>query len=209
MPVDVEWTPGRFVPVDLLGEEGPVVLLAPGAGTSRAALTDLAGALAVRRLRVATFDYPYRVEGRRVPDRLPVLSAAHRAVADRVAAETGEHPILGGRSMGGRVATLLAADGYPCRGVVCLSYPLHPVGRPDELRVDHLGSIRVPLLFIRGSRDAMSRRDLFDRWVRADPRVEVFDLPGGDHSLRVPGRSPVEVVEEVASAIAGWVGSLP
>ena len=105
-----------------------------------------------------TFEYAYRAAGRPFPDRQPKLLAVHRAAARRLRDEVGERLVLAGRSMGGRMSTILAAEGEPCAAVVVYGYPLHPPGKPDRLRVDHLPRIPVPALFISGDHDALARR---------------------------------------------------
>ncbi|MEX2279699.1 MAG: alpha/beta fold hydrolase [Acidimicrobiia bacterium] len=157
-------------------------LFAHGAGTDQdhRSIVGIADALAERGVRVVTFNYPYTESGRRAPDRPPVLLECHRAVASAV----GGPLFLGGRSMGGRIATMLAAEGYPSRGVVLYAYPLHPAGRPEKLRVAHLPEVSVPMLFFRGSRDALSRSDLFDAHIRPLRGAYVVDMEGADHSFR-------------------------
>lgn len=206
---ELEWRDGRRIPIEVTGD-GPPVLLAHGAGTSRdhPSTVLLRDALAARGLAVATFDYPYRAEGRKPPDRMPTLLAAHRAASGWLADQAGEPPVLAGRSMGGRVGSMLAAEGEPCRAVVCYAYPLHPAGKPDRLRVDHLGDLPVPMLAIQGTRDALARADLVDRHLRPLPKVTVIDLDGADHSYRVRGRSPDDVAGEVAERTVAWLGEL-
>jgi predicted alpha/beta-hydrolase family hydrolase len=107
-------------------------------------------------LPVRRMEFPYRAEGRRAPDRAPKLIAAIRAEAERFVDELGCEPAalaFGGRSMGGRMCSLAIAEGLAAAAVVLLSYPLHPPGKPDRLRVDHIGELRVPTLFVNGDRD--------------------------------------------------------
>ena len=160
---------------------------------------------------MASFDYPYITEGRRAPDPEKTLLQCHRAAAASFADRTGQGPgriVLGGRSMGGRMASRLAASGYPCRALVLYAYPVHPAGRPDRLRVEHLPDIEVPILSFRGSNDSMSRPDEYDRWVRPLPTVTTMDLEGVDHGWRAKGRSIGEVVEEVAEETVSWLDGL-
>lgn len=110
--------------------------------------------------------------------------------------------------MGGRMATMLVADGYPARGVVLYAYPLHPAGRPERLRVDHLPRVGVPMLFFQGSRDALSRADLFDRHVRPLPGVTVVDMEGADHSFRGKAWPEPDLHAFLAEHTARWIGSI-
>ncbi len=201
----MEWAPGARVGVDVVGDGRVVVVLAHGAGGHRGhpTVVGLRDALAARGLRVVTFDYPYASEGRRMPDRAPTLVACHRAVVEWTRDAWGGDLVLAGRSMGGRVASVLVADGTLCSALVLYAYPLHPPGRPDRLRVDHLDSVTVPTLVLQGSRDAFSRPDLFDLHIRS--RFDVVDVDGADHSFEVKGQAPGEVHAFVAAATVSWL----
>jgi hypothetical protein len=127
------------------------------------AMQALAARLGALRLDVVRFDFPYRTHGRRLPDPMPVLQAAYTEAIHQVIHEySPRRLILGGRSMGGRVATMLAAQGFACDGLLLFAYPLHPDGKPEKLRDAHLPSIRVPVLCINGARDRLCRRDLME-----------------------------------------------
>ncbi|MDH3308293.1 MAG: dienelactone hydrolase family protein, partial [Acidimicrobiia bacterium] len=122
-----------------------------------------------------------------------------------------ERVILAGRSMGGRMGTYLAADGVPMDGLILFAYPLHPAGRPEKLRKDHLPDIEVPMLFVVGTRDALATMDLYDRWVRPLPGVTTVEIEDGDHSFRVrkaSGRTNEQATQEVVAAAVEWLGSL-
>jgi predicted alpha/beta-hydrolase family hydrolase len=168
--------------VEGAGERG--VLLAHGAGTDQdhPVIVATRSALAKGGVRVMTFNYPYSEAGRSRPDSTERLLACHRAALAKLQARCPAGIFLAGRSMGGRMGTYLAAEGAEVLGVICYGYPLHPPGRPEQLRIDHLGRIRVPMLFFQGDRDALSRSDLFDRHVRALANATVVDLKA-DHSL--------------------------
>lgn len=176
------------------------LLLAHGAGGDRdhrllVALEDHLD-LPVRR-----FDFPYRKQGRRPPDRAPKLIAAMVEEAGSFAEEAGIRPdqlALGGRSMGGRIASMAVAGGLPAAALVMLSYPLHPVGKPDRLRVEHFPDIRVPILFCNGDRDPFGTPGEVDREIAAiSGPVTVHWLEGQRHDPK-PTHDP-EIVETVAA----------
>jgi uncharacterized protein len=151
-------------------------------------------------LDVVRFDFPYRERGRRIPDPMPVLQAAF---ADAVECARRDHPagwlILGGRSMGGRVATMLAAQGFACDGLLLFAYPLHPDGKPEKLRDAHLPAIRVPVLCINGSEDRLCRRDLMERVM------ETVNAPWRMHWIEGAGHSFNDIPE---AEIRAWIAAL-
>jgi predicted alpha/beta-hydrolase family hydrolase len=162
---------------------------------------------------VVRFNFPYREKGGGRPDPMPRLEECIAAVAtharDRIAPEL---LILGGRSMGGRAASMLVAEQFPCEGLLLLSYPLHPAGQPEKLRDGHLAKIKVPVLCLNGTRDALCQRDLMEGVVaRLGARWAMHWLEGADHSFHVlksSGRTDSDVLEEVADASSAWVSSL-
>lgn len=184
------------------------VVLFPGAGSdsSHPSLVAIERALAPHR--VVRADFPYRLAGRKAPDRTPVLLAA---VREQIAALPDDEPlVLGGRSMGGRMCSLIAAgaDGEPppsnLKGLVLVCYPLHPPGKPDQRRVEHLPDIRVPTLFISGDRDAFGTPDELRRWTATMPsraKVEHLFLEGRDHSLKNADHT-------IAGAVTDFAGRL-
>lgn len=209
----VNWAPGRSVTARVWpGSSG--VLLAHGAGTDQhhRLVTGIAERLSAADTGVITFDYPYRAEGRGAPDRTDVLLACHRVMVGFATEVFGVSPIIGGRSMGGRIATMLAAeDAPPVAGVVAYAYPLHPAGKPDRLRVEHLAAIERPLLMVIGERDAMCTAELYDRHVRPLPNITTHVLSGADHSWRVlkrSGRDPEDVFDEAAEATLRWASGI-
>jgi uncharacterized protein len=204
----VSWS-GGSVTARVYAESDITVLLAHGAGTNQdhRLMVGLAGALAESGLGVITFNYPYTEAGRRAPDRAAVLLDCHRAVASWASGRTGRL-FLAGRSMGGRMATILAADGLAMTGVVAYAYPLHPAGKPERLRVEHLPRMGVPALFFQGDKDTLARSDLFDTHIRALHGADVVDLIGVDHSWRAKGRTEAQLLAEVASATEAWIGRL-
>jgi hypothetical protein len=165
------------------------------------------------------FDYPYRQAGRKAPDRPPVLEAATREAAAQLAQDTGLAPerlVLGGRSMGGRYCSMVAGhdtDPVPALGLVLLGYPLHPAGKPEQLRTAHFPRLTMPVLFLSGDRDALAPRPALEEAARAIPGPVTFHwLTGADHGYRVPkssGRVPADVLDEVAEVTAAWVAALP
>lgn len=202
----MRWREGE-VSGRLIGRSGSGVLLAHGAGVDQdhPRLVSLRDALAGHGLTVMTFNYPYRERGARRPDPLPRLLACHRAAADLLTTRVDE-VFLAGRSMGGRVATQLAAEAYPAAGVILYAYPLHPAGKEDQLRIDHLGKVSIPMLFFQGTGDALSRMELFDRHIRPRPGVTVEILEGADHGFRIRGVDPAAVTDRLASVTAAWIG---
>jgi predicted alpha/beta-hydrolase family hydrolase len=169
-----------------------------------------AAALASRGVDVLTFNFPYTNAGRRAPDRAPVLETCFRAVVAHARALprlAGHAVFIGGKSMGGRMATHLAAQGLEgLRGVVVLGYPLHPPGKPDRLRVEHLPEITVPVLVVQGERDAFGApEELRPHLARVPGGATVHSVPGGDHSLGVRGVKPERLREELAAVIVAWI----
>ncbi|HYA01361.1 MAG TPA: alpha/beta family hydrolase [Candidatus Binatia bacterium] len=165
------------------------MLLTPGAGASSGHPTLLAvdRAASARGLAVERIDFPYRLAGRRAPDSPAVLARTVRdaaaVLAARLEADTGRL-VLGGRSMGGRVCSEVVAGGLAAAGLVLISYPLHPPGRPDRPRVEHLGSVRVPCLFVSGTRDAFGTpEELRAATARIAGPVSHAWIEGGDHGL--------------------------
>jgi predicted alpha/beta-hydrolase family hydrolase len=178
------------------------LLLAPGAGADRtqAALVAVDEAVGALGVVVRRMDFPYRQAGRRAPDRTPVLLAAVRAEAAGLA--TGaKRLVLGGRSMGGRMCSMAVAEGLPAAGLVLISYPLHPPGRPDRSRTDHLPDLRVPSLWVSGTRDAFGTvAELEEATAVVPGPVTWVWIDGGDHGRR--GRDA-----RVAAVVADWVAT--
>lgn len=180
----------------------PILVFAHGAGGHRddRGMQASARALEAAGLDVRRFNFGYREQGRRIPDPMPVLKKAYEAALAREHAE-GRRLFLGGRSMGGRVATMLAADGFPCDGLILLAYPLHPAGKPEKLRDAHLPRIRVPVLCFNGTRDALCTRALMEKAlepVRAPWHMHWIE--GADHSL---GRA--KDVAEIGELTRAWL----
>jgi uncharacterized protein len=192
-----------------------MVVLAHGAGAGMDGdfLRTVARDLAARGRCVVRFNFPYAENGRKSPDRQPVLEATWSAVLDHLASEGEQRPlVLGGKSMGGRIAVSVVAGCARCDGLLFLGYPLHPPGRPDRLRVEHLGRVSVPMLFIAGTRDPLCSLDLLEQTVdRLGDQAGIARIQDGDHSFRVrrsSGRSTEEAWREVADAANAWIEGL-
>jgi predicted alpha/beta-hydrolase family hydrolase len=197
-------------------ESRAALILAHGAGAGQRSpfMVAFARALAALGIDVVTFNFPYIEQRRRLPDRRPVLDACYRAVVDaaiRDVASARSALFVGGKSMGGRIATHIAAadPSLPAAGLVLLGYPLHPPGRAHERRDAHLGSIRRPILCIQGSRDAFGTPAELEPILSAlSPPATLHVVAGGDHSFRVPkgaARSQAAVYDEIQNMIVGWM----
>lgn len=197
------------VPAVLEGDGQTGILLATGAGAGQdhPGVAGLRTRLAASGYRVMTFEYAYRAAGRHFPDRQPKLLAVHRAAARRLRDEVGERLVLAGRSMGGRMSTILAAEGEPCAAVVVYGYPLHPPGKPDRLRVDHLPRIPVPALFISGDHDALAPPEAIRRHLEPLPAATVAWIEGADHSFRRRGTAPEAMLDELARITTEWLSA--
>jgi predicted alpha/beta-hydrolase family hydrolase len=197
---------------------GLVLAHGAGAGQQSRFMIETARAFAARGITTATFDFPYMSKGRSAPDKAPVLEACWREALD--AARTHEAfarlPLfIGGKSMGGRIASQVAAQGIDgIAGLVYLGYPLHPPGRPEQRRDKHLPDIKEPMLFVQGSRDefgtAAEIRELLPRLNR---HTTLFEVADGDHSfkirVKIAGRSQQAVIDETYDAVAAFVSPAP
>ena len=198
------------------GADRAVFVCAHGAGGSMSDRSTLgaANALRSRGIGVVRFNFLYKEKGSGRPDPMPKLMATISAVVDRTRAELGSpRPlIIGGRSMGGRAASMMAADGYDADGLLLLAYPLHPPGQPEKLRDAHLPRIAMPVLCINGTRDPFCTPALMERVVKTVTAPwEMHWLDGADHSFHVlksSGRNDAAVLAEVADAGERWIGTL-
>lgn len=206
--VAIEWEGGE-VSGRLAGEGATGILLAHGAGVDQdhSLIVGLRDGLARAGQTVLTFNYPYTERGSRSPDRAPKLVACHRGAADYLRPRV-DLLFLAGRSMGGRIATHLVAEGDPAAGVILYAYPLHPAGKPEKLRVAHLPDVHVPLLFFQGTNDALSRLELFDRHIRPLPNSTVEILDGANHSFRGKGWTPESILELLVGRTVAWIGEV-
>ena len=198
--IPVEWDQGVVTGV-VEGSGGHGVLLAHGAGTDQdhPSIVGLRQGLAAGGVTVMSFNYPYTERGAKRPDSQEKLLACHRAAADRLAEMVGDL-YLAGRSMGGRMGTYLAADGYHASALILYAYPLHPAGKPEKLRVDQFGSIEVPMLFLQGTNDALSRMELFEEHIAPLPNAEIDLLEGAGHSPRGGGWNVESMTERYVSS---------
>jgi predicted alpha/beta-hydrolase family hydrolase len=196
---------------------GITLILGHGAGASQTSgfMVQFATALAARGIDAVTFNFVYSEARKRVPDRNDKLEACYRKVIDAVRdrahrSDDGGKLFIGGKSMGGRIASqVAAADHDGVAGLVFLGYPLHPPGNPEKLRTRHWPAIEVPMLFIQGSRDAFGTPD------ELRPPMEMLKAPadlvvieGGDHSFKVPKKAPMpqtQVDEFVRDEVARWL----
>jgi len=178
------------------------LLLTPGAGADRGQPSLVAIEDALAPVPVERMDFPYRKAGRKAPDKAPVLVAAVVEGATALAQRTGLSPdrlVLGGRSMGGRICSMAVAEGLPALGLALISYPLHPPGRPDRMRTEHLPALDVPCLFVSGTRDVFGTPDELEAATATIPGpVTHVWLEGGDHGLRRRDA-------EVAAVVRDWV----
>ncbi len=195
------------------------LVLAHGAGTDQRhrAMTTLATGIAAQGVDVVTFNFLYTEQHRRSPDRSPVLEQTWTAVVEGMAGNLpADHRlVVGGKSMGGRIASMVLA--HPpataawtrVSGLVLLGYPLHPPGKPDQLRTAHLPAIRVPVLLVHGTRDAFGTRDEIEPVFQALPtRVDFDFIERGNHSFAVPkstGLTESIVLAGISERVATWV----
>ena len=214
IPVGEEYTTAVFDPATANGGTA-VFVCAHGAGGNMndRGMLQVTAALRGRGIHIVRFNFLYTEKRSGRPDPMPRLETCTRAVVARVREELApETLIIGGRSMGGRAASMLAAKGFDCDGLLLLAYPLHPAGRPEQLRDAHLPMIRVPVLCFNGTRDALCTRELMERVLeRVTNSWQMHWLETADHSLHVlkkSGRTDAQALEEVAETSAAWVARL-
>jgi hypothetical protein len=175
-------------------------------------MLDFATGLAARGIDTVTFNFLYTEQGRRLPDPKAKLEACYRAVIETVARRNnGRGPLaIGGKSMGGRIASQVAAgDALDVTGLVFLGYPLHPPGKPDQLRDKHLSDIKAPMLFMQGARDAFGTpEELRPIIKKLKVPVELYTVAGGDHSFKVlkrEGLSQADTYKAALDRIDQWL----
>jgi uncharacterized protein len=196
------------------GRVGVTLILAHGAGAGQKSgfIVTFATGLAARGIDIVTFNFLYSEEGRRIPDANSKLEGCYRAVIETVRnAKRGNAKLaIGGKSMGGRIASQVAAAGLDSlAGLVFLGYPLHPPGKADRLRAAHLPRVRAPMLFIQGSRDAFGTPDELRPIIDPlAPSGELYVVEDGDHSFKVPksaGIGQQEVYRKIQDRIETWL----
>jgi predicted alpha/beta-hydrolase family hydrolase len=196
-------------------DQGIVFVCAHGAGGNMndRGLVQTAAALRRRGIGVVRFNFLYKEKKSGRPDPMPRLKECVVAVVARTREEI--HPgtlIIGGRSMGGRAASMLAAEGFDCDGLLLLAYPLHPPGKPDQLRDAHLPAIKVPVICFNGTRDPFCTPSLMqDVLTRVKTRWEMHWVEGADHSFHVlksSGKTDEQVLDGIGDAVDNWVGRL-
>lgn len=201
------------VPPDYASGTRTALVLAHGAGSDLNAplLRYVQQLLCERGILCLRFNFPYRERGAKLPDRAPVLEQTWRTVIQCLRDDPKFSPgrlFLGGHSMGGRMASRVAAADGGCDGVVLLGYPLHPARKPDRLRTQHFPELRCPCLFIQGDRDALCDLSLLRPALQTVPGpVRLHVIPGADHSFHVLkryGRTEREVWSEIAEVLVRW-----
>ncbi len=198
------------------GQDDALFICAHGAGGNMADRATHAAADEMRQrgLGVVRFNFLYKERGSGRPDPMPKLMETFAAVVDHARRELGPRRplVIGGRSMGGRAASMLAAEGFDADGLLLLAYPLHPPGRPEQLRDAHLPRITMPVLCFSGTRDDFCTPALMERVLKSVPtRWTMHWLDGADHSFHVlksSGRNDAAVLDEVGVATAAWLPSL-
>ena len=181
-----------------------------GAGQNSPFMVRTAEGLAARGIAAATFDFPYMTAGKSGPDRPPVLEQAWRDAIARARTELSGLPLfIGGKSMGGRIASQVASQGVEgVSGMVFLGYPLHPPGKPERRRDAHLPAIAQPMLFVQGSRDPFGTADEIRALLPALQHATLHEIPNGDHSFKVSGRGapkPDQVLNGILDMVKSWI----
>ena len=159
------------------------------------------------------FNFPYMEARRRVPDRREVLEESYRTIVDQ--AKNGNHKpdrmFIGGKSMGGRIASQIAANGVDVDGLFFLGYPLHPIGKTDQLRDEHLYRIKKPMLFVSGTRDSFARRDLLEKVVsKIGSNAQIHWIQNGDHSFKTPDTKTgnTGTLREALALLVDWLQTI-
>jgi predicted alpha/beta-hydrolase family hydrolase len=216
-PFKIEIAPGDSVTANVYAaakSAGIGLILAHGAGAGQSSgfMVEFAGALAARGIDTVTFNFLYTEQRRRLPDPNAKLEACYRAVIAAVMRRgTGQGRLaIGGKSMGGRIASQVAAGGVEgVAALVFLGYPLHPPGKPEQLRSRHLPDIKAPMLFVQGERDVFGTPDELRPIIgKLKVPVELYEVAGGDHSFKVlkrAGFNQAETYEAVLDRIDEWL----
>lgn len=200
------------------GKDVALFVCAHGAGGNMLdrGMTTTANALRANGLGVVRFNFLYKEKKSGRPDPMPRLIATTRAVIGRAVAELAPtRLVIGGRSMGGRAASMLAAEGFDAAGLLLLAYPLHPAGQPEKLRDAHLSAIRMPVLCFNGTRDALCTRELMERALATLPAAgsqwSMQWVDAADHMFHVlksSGRTDAEVMAQIGRTAGEWAAKL-
>ena len=220
---DKEAVTALLYPAVKKNRAGLTVVLGHGAGANQTSgfMRLFAKGLAARGLDVMTFNFVYMEQGRSVPDQKQKLEACVSAVIKTALKQRSlknNRLIVGGKSMGGRIASQVMAGeekesfADDVAGLVFLGYPLHPPGQPTKLRVEHLEHIHKPMLFVQGTRDSLGTPDEIRPFIKnLRPAAKIFAIEGGDHSFKAPkkfGLSPDQIFEGAMDEIDGWARSI-
>jgi predicted alpha/beta-hydrolase family hydrolase len=213
IPVGEEQTSAIYDDAD--SRDAPVFVAAHGAGGNihDRSMVKLVSTLTARGVSVVRFNFLYREKKSGRPDAMPKLEKCFESVIAHVRSELDPKTlIIGGRSMGGRAASMLAARNFNADGLLLLAYPLHPPGQPEKLRDAHLKDITMPVICFNGTRDAFCTRELMERALKTvKTKWEMHWIDQADHSFHVPkssGRTDAQVLEEVGDAVERWLASL-
>ena len=193
------------------------LILGHGAGANQLSgfMRLFAAGLAERGVDVVTFNFLYTEQGRKIPDPAPRLEGCYRAVIEAALKHKklkGNRLAIGGKSMGGRIASQVAAqNGEHIDGLIFLGYPLHPPGRPEKLRAEHLPKIKAPMLFVQGARDAFGTQEEIAATIKKlKLPATLYAVEGGDHSLKVPKKistSQEDVYNDTMDQIVAWLNT--
>ena len=214
-----EAVPGREVSALLLTPPKPKFLLVlghgAGAGMNHPFMASLADALAVADVASFRYQFPYMEEGRHVPDRPPVLTATVAAAVRAASQAAPKLPVFaGGKSMGGRMTSQAAAQGLlpDVRGLVFFGFPLHQPNRPDTKRAEHLAEVKIPMLFLQGTRDTLADLKLLRPIVKTlSKRATLHIIDTADHSFHVlksAKKTDAEILQELAATAANWMQAI-
>jgi predicted alpha/beta-hydrolase family hydrolase len=208
---------GMLYPAAKQNRAGVTIILGHGAGADQMSgfMRMAAAGLAARGLDVMTFNFLYKEQKRGAPDPKAKLESCYRAVIEVARKQQklkDNKLVIGGKSMGGRIASQVAAEASDAiAGLVYLGYPLHPPGRPDKLRDEHLPKINAPMLFVQGSRDAFGTEDEIKAIVKKHRlKADLYVVASGDHSFKVPKsvKPQQQVYEEVMDEVTRWCREL-
>jgi uncharacterized protein len=215
VPVGADNVTAIYEPPTSAATRSVVFVCAHGAGGNMMdrGMAATANALREAGLGVVRYNFVYSEKKSGRPDPMPKLEQCVAAVVAHVRSELKpEVLIIGGRSMGGRASSMLAADGFQADGLLLLAYPLHPAGKPEQLRDAHLAAIRMPVICFSGTRDALCTKSIMDEVTsRLAANWTMHWVDGADHSFHVlksSGRTDPEVIKSIAEAAKAWADSL-